>query len=80
MTDPTTDDMLRRELQQLDILLKRRQAFWEIPKGIAALAAAAAVFCGFVLAANYWLHPSPQQINVHLDQPIAVKLLPQERN
>jgi hypothetical protein len=49
----------------------------EILKGIAALAAAGAVFFGFVLAASNWLHPAPsvpQQISVHFDQPLPVKV------
>ncbi|MBO0784325.1 MAG: hypothetical protein J2P37_36445 [Ktedonobacteraceae bacterium] len=57
-----TDDELRQAVLKIDLLLKRRQAMWEISKGIAALAAAGAVFLGFVLAASNWLHPSPQQI------------------
>ena len=58
---------------QLDIERVRQQMRWEIPKAIAALAAAGAVFFGFVLAAATWLHPiplPPQQITVHFDQPL----------
>ena len=45
----------------------------EVVKALAALAAAAAVFMGFVLAGITWLHPSPQQITVHLDQPFIIQ-------
>ena len=69
-----TEDELRTAVMKVDLLLKRRQAMWEIPKGIAALGAAAAVFMGFVLATSAWLHPSPQQIVVQLQQPLAVKV------
>jgi len=45
-----SEDELRMAVLKIDLLLKRRQAIWEIPKALAALAAAAAIFMGFVLA------------------------------
>ena len=61
-----TDEELRREI---DILLKRRQAFWETPRNIAillgvvaALVGAAAGVTGFQLGSR-----PPQQIIVHMD-------------
>jgi hypothetical protein len=63
-----------QQLRDADLLLKRRQAAWEIPKALATIGAAGAVFFGFVLAASTWLHPAPQQITVHLDQPLSVKV------
>ena len=71
-----TADELREEIMKIELVLKQRQAKWETPKAVAALAAAAAVFAGFVFAAGNWLHPPPQQITVHLDQPLAVQLKP----
>lgn len=53
--------------------LARKQARWEAVKAVAALAAAAAVFMGFVLAGITWLHPGPQHIIVHLDQPLIIQ-------
>ena len=71
-----TEDELRVALMKADLYLKTRQAAWEIPKAIAAILVACAVFMGFVLAASAWLHPSPQSINVHIDQPLVVKVAP----
>jgi hypothetical protein len=71
-----TEDQLKMAVMRADLLLKRRQHFWEIPKGIATVAAAMAVFLGFVLAASAWLHPAPQQITVQLQQPLTVKVIP----
>jgi len=75
-TDPSIDDDLKRELLRLDVLLRRRQNFWETPKALAMiLLAAAAISVAGGLAG--WLLPSrPQQIVVHLDQPIMVRTVP----
>jgi hypothetical protein len=71
-----TEDELRVAVMKVDLLLKRRQHFWEVPKGIATVLAAMAVFLGFVLAASAWIHPAPQQITVQFQQPLAVKMVP----
>jgi hypothetical protein len=73
-----TDNELKVAVMKADLLLKQRQHFWEVPKGIATVAAAMAVFLGFVLAASAWIHPAPQQITatIRFDQPLAVKVVP----
>lgn len=73
-----TEDELRVALMKADLYLKTRQTAWEIPKAVAAILVAGAVFFGFVLAASTWLHPSAQSITatVHLDQPLVVKVAP----
>jgi hypothetical protein len=43
--DTTTDDALKRELLRLDVLLRRKQAWWEHPRNFAIiLGVFAAVF------------------------------------
>jgi hypothetical protein len=76
MSDLTEDEL--RALMKADLYLKTRQAAWEVPKAVAGILLACAVFMGFVLAASTWLHPSPQSITatVHLDQPLVVKVAP----
>lgn len=61
------------ELVRAQTALAQRQARWEVPKALATIAAAAAVFFGFVLAAANLIHPTPQQINVHLDAPLVTR-------
>lgn len=62
--------------EELDLLLKSRQAFWEPWKATAMiLIAAAAIAAAGGLAGQLW-PPHPQQIIVHFDQPIAVKVQP----
>jgi hypothetical protein len=68
----TTEEDLRKA--QTD--LARKQARWESYKAVAAIAAAAAIFMGFVLAGITWLHPRPQEITVHLDQPFVIQQPP----
>jgi hypothetical protein len=77
MMGVTDDQRQQAEWRLLNAKIKQteRQASWEIPKAVAGLAAAAAIFMGFVLAASTWLHPTPQTINVHMDQPLQVQLL-----
>jgi hypothetical protein len=62
-----------QDLRDAQTRLARTQARWEAVKAVAALAAAAAVFMGFVLAGITWLHPRPQEITVHLDQPFVIQ-------
>jgi hypothetical protein len=59
---------------KVDLLLKGRQAFWEVPKALAMmLIAAAAISAAGGLAGHLW-PGSAQQITVHFDQPLAVKI------
>lgn len=67
-----TDAELKRALTEIDILLKRKQAFWETPRNLAiivgvlvALAGTLAGFVGFQIGSR-----PPQTIIVHLDQPL----------
>jgi len=67
-----TEDELRIAALKVDLLLKGRQAFWEVPKALAMiLLAAAAISAAGGLAGQLW-PARPQQITVHFDQPIAV--------
>jgi hypothetical protein len=73
MADQTTDDFLKSELLRLDVLLRRKQTFWETPRAIllivattAALIGAGAGFLGYKIGSA----PPPTTINVHLDQPL----------
>jgi hypothetical protein len=61
----TTDDELRRALVQIDILLKRRQAFWETPRNLAVLIGVVAALAG-TLGFRLGSQP-PQQIIVHME-------------
>lgn len=63
-------DATKDELPQAPIALHPGQTRWEVPKALAIIAAAGAVFFGFVLAAANFLHPAPQQITVHVDAPL----------
>lgn len=65
---------LDEELLRLDILLRRKQVFWETPRALlliiattAGLVGAGAGFIGFRLGAQ------PQSIIVHLDQPLRIQ-------
>lgn len=58
MTDDTEDDYLRRELLRLDVLLRRKQEWWEHPRNfalvlgvVAALVGAAAGLLGYKIGA-----------------------------
>jgi hypothetical protein len=48
----------------------------DLARGIAIVAAPAAVFLLLVLAASAWIHPAPQQIVVQLPQPLLIKVVP----
>jgi len=65
-----TDDALQQELLRLDVLLRRKQVFWETPRAIllivatsAAIAGAAAGFIGFKLGQT-----PPAPIVIHLER------------
>lgn len=70
-----TDDPLKEELLRLDVLLRRKQNFWESPRHIALLATALAAIFGAIFGLlGYKIgRTPPQQIVVHLDQPLVVK-------
>jgi hypothetical protein len=43
-----TDDQLKQELRRLDILLRRKQVFWETPRGILLVVATTAAVAGLL--------------------------------
>jgi hypothetical protein len=65
MTDIDAD--LKRALTEIDILLKRRQAFWETPRNIAILLGVVAAVAGGL---GFHFGSQTQQISVHLDAPL----------
>lgn len=75
MSDLSEDD-LRRAVLKVDLLLKRRQAFWESPRNLAvivgvlvAVVGALAGLVGFQIG-----HRPPQPVIVQFQQPLGVKL------
>jgi hypothetical protein len=68
-----TEDDLRVAVMKVDLLLKRRQSFWETPRNLALILTAVAAIAGFI---GFRLGAQPQSIVVHFDQPLAVKLTP----
>jgi hypothetical protein len=71
-----TEAQLKRAVQEIDLLLKRRQHFWERWRSVAMVVlAVAAVFAAGNLSALLF-PPHAQQISVHFDQPLTVKLTP----
>jgi hypothetical protein len=64
----TTDDELRRALVEIDILLKRRQAFWETPRNLAVLIGVVAALAG-TLGFQFGSR-APQQVVVHFEGPL----------
>jgi hypothetical protein len=69
MTDSTDND-LKRELLRLDILLRKKQSWWEHPRNFAVILGVIAAIAGIF---GYCIGAAPQQIIVHLDQPLSVK-------
>jgi hypothetical protein len=43
-----TDDALQKELLRLDVLLRRKQVFWETPRGLLLVAVTAAAIAGIL--------------------------------
>lgn len=68
----TTDDLLRSELLRLDVLLRKKQAWWEAPRNFAILLGVIAALVGAVAGLTGYKIGSmpPREIIVHLDQPI----------
>jgi hypothetical protein len=73
-----TDTELKRALTEIDILLKRRQARWETPRNLAIIIGVAVALFGTLSAIVGFQLGSrpPQQISVHLDQPLQVQIGP----
>lgn len=68
MSDPTVDDApLKRQLLELDILLRRKQNFWETWRGILLVVATTAAVAGVL---GWKIGSTPQEITVHLNQPL----------
>lgn len=63
-----TDEFLKSELLRLDILLRKKQAWWEHPRNFAILLG---VLAALFSALGYKIGSAPPQpIIVHLDQPL----------
>jgi hypothetical protein len=63
--DMTDDDNLKRELLRLDVLLRRKQAWWEHPRNFALILGvviAAAGLLGYKIGAT-----PPAPIIIHID-------------
>jgi hypothetical protein len=74
--DPITDDALRSELLRLDVLLRRKQAWWEHPRNFAIILGVFAAVIGAVAGfTGYRIGAHPQQITVQFgEQPLHVQL------
>jgi hypothetical protein len=70
MSDLTHDE-LKMAVMKVDLLLKRRQAFWESPRNLALILTAVAAIAGLV---GFKLGSQPQAISVHFDQPLTVRM------
>lgn len=76
MSDPTAEDApLKRQLLELDILLRRKQSFWETPKGVLLVAATAAAIAG-VLGWKIGQTPPPPIVVQFGEQPLHVQMAP----
>jgi len=78
MSDALSEEDLRKAMLKVDLLLKRRQAFWETPRNLAiilgvvvALVGTAAGIVGFQIGTR-----PPQTINVKLDAPLPTRAVP----
>ncbi len=70
MTD-ANDSEAQKELRRLDILLRRKQIFWETPRGlllVVATTAAVAGILGFKIGQN---PPPPQPIIIQMPTKVA---------
>jgi hypothetical protein len=73
-----TEDELRVAVMKVDLLLKRKQAFWETPRHLAIIGGTAAAILAAVFGVlGYKLGSQPPSpIVVQLQQPLSVKVLP----
>jgi hypothetical protein len=73
-----TEEELRLAVMKADLALKQKQSFWETPKAIAIIVGVTAAVVGTLGGlVGFKLASAPtQQIVVHLDQPLAVKVQP----
>jgi hypothetical protein len=63
------DDLLKRELLRLDVLLRRKQAWWEHPRNFAiVLGVFAAIIGAGAGLLGYKIGSAPQQIIIHFDR------------
>lgn len=69
--DTISDEGLERELRRLDVLLRRKQVFWETPRAVLLIVATTAAIAGVL---GWRIGSAPQSINVHLDQPLVVRV------
>jgi hypothetical protein len=66
-----TEDELRMAVMKVDLLLKRRQSFWETPRNLALIITAVAAIAGLI---GFRLGSQPQSITVQFQQPLQVEL------
>jgi len=65
----TTDEDLKSQLLRLDVLLRRKQSFWETPRAILLIVATTAAVAGLL---GWKLGNAP--IVVHVDRPLVVQV------
>jgi len=75
--NPTTDDLLKSELLRLDVLLRKRQNFWETPRAIILIVATCAAIFGLL---GWKIGAAPQPIIVQFsDKPLHVQVSPEAK-
>jgi hypothetical protein len=73
MSGLTEEDQLKIAVMKVDLLLKRRQSFWETPRNLALIITAVAAIAGLI---GFKLGSQPQTISVNFGQPLTVQMLP----